>query len=412
MMQMSALDELLPLVKCAEVLAQKYDVVVTNPPYMGSSGMSDKLQAYVKSQYADVKSDLYSVFIKKNLKWSKLYVSMITMESWMFLSSFEELRTSILSGHTIQSLTHMPYLGKGGTSLGINFGTVVFVISKWHISNYSAEYSCVRYFETDSEGVPFEFPTHNEKYSIIAQSNFELVPGSPIGYWLRKSSFDNFRDMKTVGDFIEPRIGLITGDNNRFLRFWYEVSNTRIGYGVRSIPESVASMKKWFPYQKGGEYRRWYGNMDYVVDWENDGFLMKNDNADHGRVRSHNYNGDYSFIQCITWTSVTTGTFACRYAPAGFLFDAAGPICRVRTQDNLYIALAFLLSSVARYYLSVINPTINFHPGYIMSIPFSMDRVEKHKELIDVCAEKCIEYSKQEWNSYETSWDFKRNPLV
>lgn len=138
MMQMPALDELLPLVKCAELLAQKYDVVVTNPPYMGSSGMSDKLQAYVKSQYADVKSDLYSVFIKKNLKWSKLYVSMITMESWMFLSSFEELRTSILSGHTIQSLTHMPYLGKGGTSLGINFGTVVFVISEAKISKADA----------------------------------------------------------------------------------------------------------------------------------------------------------------------------------------------------------------------------------------------------------------------------------
>ena len=410
MMHIMAIDELLPLVKCVEVLAQKYHVVVTNPPYMTISNAGEKVNNYVKKYYPDSKSDMFAVFIElcKKMVNKNGYQAMITQHSWMFLSSYEKLRKKLFT----VDIVNMVHLGARAFEEigGEVVQTTAFVIRKSHIAHYKGKY-CRLIEPTSQQEKENMFLVGEERY-LADQSNFSKIPGSPVAYWLRESSFDNFSDMKMVGDFIEPRIGLITGDNNRFLRLWHEVLNIRIGYGIRSISESVASNKKWFPYQKGGEYRRWYGNMDYVVDWENDGFLMKNDNSDHGRVRSHNYNGDYSFIECITWTSVTTGNFACRYAPNGFLFDSAGPICRVRTQDNLHIALGFLLSSVARYYLSVINPTINFPPGYIMSIPFSMDRVEKYKALIDVCTERCIEYSKQDWDSYETSWDFKRNPLV
>lgn len=405
-------DKLFELVQIAATMAQKYDVVVTNPPYMGSGGMSDRLQNFVKTNYSDVKADLYAVFIKKNLLWSNAYISMITMESWMFLSSFEDLRRTILNGRTIINMAHMPYLGKGGTSLGINFGTAAFVINTKCINKYRGEYSCVRYYETDDDGVPFTFPVDNEKHRILSQDNFNLIPGTAVGYWLSQTSFDNFKNMGTVGEYIEPRIGLITGDNNRFLRFWHEVPDSNIGFGIRNIQESILSAKRWFPYQKGGEFRRWYGNLDYVVDWENDGYSMKNDNSDHGRVRSHNYNGDYSFIPCITWTSVTTGTFACRYAPSGFLFDAAGPICRVSDKRNLYLSLAFLSSKVARYYLEVINPTINFHPGYIMAIPFSKERCNHYIEKIDKLVNESIGLSKKDWDAFETSWDFQCHPLV
>ncbi|WP_133969319.1 BREX-1 system adenine-specific DNA-methyltransferase PglX [Eubacterium limosum] len=400
------------LVTVAELLSKKYDVVITNPPYMGSSGGSDKLQKYIKDNYANSKADLYSVFIDRNLMWSKRYISMITMESWMFLASFDELRNRILDTTTIINMVHMPYLGKGGTSLGINFGNAAYIIDRKRLNNYKAVYSCVRYYETNDEGVPFAFPTRNEKYAELEQENFAYVPGRPIGYWLSRVSFDNFKNMDTIGEYIEPRIGLITGDNNRFLRFWHEVNLSNIGFGMRSISDSVESQKRWFPYQKGGEFRRWYGNLDYIVDWKNDGYAMKNDNSDRGRVRSHNYNGDYSFISCITWTSVTTGTFACRFAEKGFLFDAAGPICRVKSADNIYIFLALLSSKVARYYLEVINPTINFHPGYIMSIPFSMSAIEEHKDSIDELARKCVELSKKDWNSSEYSWDFQSHVLI
>lgn len=406
--------DLLPFVKVAQAMAQKYDVVVTNPPYMGSSGMSEKLSSFVKENYSSVKSDLYSCFIIKNLKMGNntAFISMITMESWMFLSSFEELRNDVLAKNTIINMTHMPYLGKGGTSLGINFGTAAFIISKRHLMHFSGTYNCVRYFETNENGIPFSFPVLNEKYANQCQEDYKLVPGSPIGYWLSKTSFNNFKSMETVGEFIEPRIGLITGDNNRFLRFWHEVNQKNIGFGMLTIEDSIQSKRRWFPYQKGGEYRRWYGNLDYVVNWENDGFLMKNDNSDHGRVRSHNYNGEHSFIPCITWTSVTTGTFACRYATSGFLFDAAGPICRVKKPEYINLFLGLLSSKPVKYYLDVINPTINFHPGYIMAIPFDLKKSIVHYDEINSLVEKNINLSMNDWNVSETSWDFIKHPLI
>ena len=401
------------LIEQALALTQNYHVVVTNPPYMGSSGMSARLQDFVKAEYPQEKSDLFACFIRKNLSLAKLngFVSMITMESWMFLASFEELRTMLLSGTATQCLTHMPYLGKGGTSLGINFGTAMFCLRKGHFSSFSGNYNCVTYLDTDQDGVPHEFPVKNGRNRIQNQNSFKLIPATPFGYWLSLQSFENFAEMGTIGEYISPRIGLITGDNNRFLRLWHEVDIRRIGFGMKTIEESVASRCKWFPYQKGGDFRKWYGNLDYVVDWENDGFLMKNDNFDKGRVRSHNYNGDYSFIPCITWTSVTTGTFACRYASEGFLFDAAGPICKVNNDKDIFLFLGILSTNVARYYLGVINPTINFHPGYIMAIPFSMKAVEGQKELIADLAKENTLICQEEWDQYEHSWDFKTHPL-
>lgn len=406
-------NQLLPLLEIGEILANKYHVVITNPPYMGGSGMSEKLQDYVKSNYPQEKTDLFACFIKKNVSLGNTdsFISMITMESWMFLASFEELRTMLLLQTAIQCLTHMPYLGKGGTSLGINFGTVMFCMRKGHFSSYFGNYNCVTYLDTDQEGIPREFPVNNNRNRIQNQNSFKLIPATPYGYWLSQQSFENFAQMDTLGEYISPRIGLITGDNNRFLRLWHEVEINKIGFGMKSIEESADSNYKWFPYQKGGDFRKWYGNLDYVVDWENDGYLMKNDNFDKGRVRSHNYNGDYSFIPCITWTSVTTGTFACRYSPEGFLFDAAGPICKVNNNDDIYLFLGILSSAVARYYLGVINPTINFHPGYIMAIPFSMRAVEDQKDMISKLAEENTRICQEEWDQYERSWNFHVHPL-
>ena len=399
-----AIEQLLPLVKQSQIMSQKYDVVVTNPPYMGSSGMSGKLGEYVKTFYPDSKSDLFSCFIEKSYSLAKEHgiASLITMESWMFLASFEKLRQKIGSIRTITNMVHMPYLGKGGTSLGINFGTCAFVLRNYKIKNYTAQYEYTIYTDCDSEGVPLVFPTINKRWSVAKQENFEKIPGAPIAYWLSQKWINPFDWEVKFSSYIEPRIGLITGDNNRFLRLWFEVNSEKIAFTDRT--------KKWFPYSKGGDFQKWYGNLSYVVNWENDGHEMRSDNFDNGRLRAHNFNGEYAFNEGISWSSLTSGEFSCRYQPEGLLFDAAGPLCKVKRKENIKYVMSFLLTKISRAYLKVMNPTINMHPGYLLALPFKMD--ETTKTTVDSVASECIHSTKIDWDSYETSWDFKKHPLI
>ena len=391
----------------AKIMARKYDVVVTNPPYMGSSGMGARLAEFVKKQYPDSKSDLFAVFMERGLDWVKEsgYTSMITMESWMFLSSFENLRKKVLNQTDITTMVHMPYLGKGGTSLGINFGTAATVLCKQHIKGYIGTFDRISYYETDDDGVPFTFPVENEYYKKAKVDNFEKIPGAPVAYWVSEN-FTNAYKSKVIAEYGFAKSGLQTGDNNRFLKFWQEVCFSQIAFGMKNKSEYLNSRKKWVPQIKGGEYRKWYGNFDYIVNWENDGMEIRK--CDGCRLNAMG-NDELFFRAGITWSHTTSSVYGARYLPGGSLFNVEAPMLFVNREREYYI-LAFLNSCVAQLYLNAINSTIHYLVGNISALPIVYS--DNFYLEIDNLVHVNIKQSKTDWDSYETSWDFKRHPLI
>ena len=391
----------------AKIMARKYDVVVTNPPYMGSSGMGARLAEFVKKWYPDSKSDLFAVFMERGLDWVKEsgYTSMITMESWMFLSSFENLRKKVLNQTDITTMVHMPYLGKGGTSLGINFGTAATVLCKQHIRGYIGTFDRISYYETDDDGVPFTFPVENEYYKKAKVDNFEKIPGAPVAYWVSES-FTNAYKSKVIAEYGFAKSGLQTGDNNRFLKFWQEVCFSQIAFGMKNKSEYLNSRKKWVPQIKGGEYRKWYGNFDYIVNWENDGMEIRK--CDGCRLNAMG-NDELFFRAGITWSHTTSSVYGARYLPGGSLFNVEAPMLFVNSEREYYI-LAFLNSCVAQLYLNAINSTIHYLVGNISALPIVYS--DNFYLEIDNLVHVNIKQSKTDWDSYETSWDFKRHPLI
>lgn len=403
----AAKDAVAQLIEQAVMLSQKYDAVVTNPPYMGSSGMGANLTNFVKKYYPDSKSDLFAVFIEvcSRMVAEKRYQAMITQHAWMFLSSYEKLREKMMLTETV----NMAHLGARAFEEigGEVVQTTSFVRCRTHIDDYKGTY-CRLIEPTTQQGKEDMFLAGENRY-FANQDNFAKIPGRPVAYWASTRALENYVCMGSVSDMGEGRIRLITGDANRFLRLWSEVDFKRIGFDIHSNEESVKSGLKWFPTQKGGDFRKWYGNLDYIVNWENDGYEMKYDNYMGKRVRSHNYNGDLGFKKAITWTTISSGNFACRFSGDGFIYDTAGPFFHVTDDRKLYMLLAFLDSKVANFYLKIMNPTINFPPGYIQAIPFSK---ECQTEQIENLSKSCTDMSKNDWDAFETSWDFKRHPLV
>lgn len=400
-------EQLLTLIDIAETMERKYDVVVTNPPYMGSSGMNAKLSDFVKKNYPDSKADLFAVFIERcgAMAEQNRYQAMITQHSWMFLSSFEKLRGKLLLHDTV----NMAHLGARAFDEigGEVVQTTSFVQRKSHVTDYKGMY-CRLIEPTTQQGKEDMFLLGENRYPA-QQSKFSQIPGIPVAYWVSENALDKFINFKSLGNFGSGRIGLITGDTGRFIRLWQEVPLSHIGFSMKNNEESINSHKRWFPIQNGGEFRRWYGNLDSVVDWENDGYRMKFDNYMGTRVRSHNYNGEYAFHQAISWTTISSGNFACRFADVGFIFDTAGPFFSPIRQEWLFSILSFLQSKVAAFYLRLLNPTINFPPGYIESLPYNEDC-----NRIDVVklGRNSTFISKSDWDAFETSWDFQRHPLL
>ena len=411
-------DRLQMLINIGEALAQSYDSVVTNPPYMGTGNMDSHLVEYTKKHYPESKSDLFSCFIERAFDLCRPhgFASLITMESWMFLASFEKMRSSIIKKHTIMNMVHMPYLGKGGTSLGINFGTAAVVFSNYRIPLYAAQYDYVRYYETNEDGIPYEFPVKNERYCIAKLEDMVKIPGSPIAYWVSKTFIESFSD-KTIGDFGFAGIGMRTGDNNRFLRLWFEVAKESILLSCNSRDDQIKSRRKWVPYNKGGEYRKWYGNNEYVVNWFNDGEEIKENTR-----RVYPYLGDnlgwkisnesYYYRPGITWSGVTTAKNSFRLYDKGFIFDS-GANGYFPNNDNMrYILAAYLNSCVTENVLSIINPTINTGAGTVKKIPVILPKDETILKHIDSLARDCERIVREDWDSTETSWDFSMNPIV
>lgn len=402
-------QEIVPEEECTQIatfklilaLTEKYHALIANPPYMGRNTMNSVLTEYLDSMYKVTKQDLYATFmdmmISKTIPYGKS--AFVTMESWMFLSSFDSFRRKILSSTTIESLIHMPYLGKGWTPMGINFGTDACIILNG-ISNIQATYQYIRYFETNKEtSIPHNFPTINERYSSISQKYFEQIPGWVIGYWLSKKFISIFKNESIANEMV-TREGMATADNDRFLRLWPEVSQSKF---------SKLNIKadKWYPYNKGGNFRRWYGNREFVVNWENNGEAIKNNiDVKTGRIRSHNYNGEYAFKKCITWSALSSGNISIRYSEDGFLWDSKGA-CGFSDTYLVYI-LGLLNSKVARSYLDVLSPTIDYKVGDIIQIPLV---IKKEDEICNWVSLN-ISISSEDWDAHETSWDFQRNELL
>lgn len=391
----AAKDAVAQLIEQAVMLSQKYDAVVTNPPYMGGSGMNARLVEFIKKNYPDSKSDLFSVMMERSdaLARGDGFTSLITMESWMFLSSFEKLRDKINDLKTIVNMVHMPYLGKGGTSLGINFGTAAVVMKKGHIADYSAQYEYTVYYECDDNGVPLVFPTKNERWKTAKQEDFAKIPGSPVAYWVPKQFFNAYDKGKKFGDFSTVSEGVKTGDNNRFLRLWYE---------VRAIDFSFArneNDKKWYPHHKGGEFRKWYGNRDWVINWKDDGSEIKSA-ANSGLQGKTMY-----FQKFASWSKISTKGNPFRIYSQNFLFDSGAPAIQ---NAKVEITAAFFNSKVGVYFLSVVSPTMNLQVGDVKSVPLLPGESEKIENIVA----SNMQESQMDWDSFEISWDFKKHPLV
>lgn len=394
--------------KVRHILTQQYHVVCTNPPYMAVSNVNGKMQEYVKKSYSDSKADLFSAFMEKAYHLAKIngFTSFITMESWMFLSSFEKLRRKINLSKTIINMVHMPYLGKGGTSMGINFGTAAVVMRNCRIKNYSAQYEYTIYYETDEDGIPFIFPTINERWKTAKQENFSKIPGSPVAYWVGEATLDAFSET-SICTIAEPRMGLTTGNNDYYLRLWYEVVKKSIGFG-HSRESSQLSGLKWFPYNKGGEYRKWFGNQEYIVNWLNDGFEMQTKlHPDGSRIWAHNFNLEYNFKKHICWNDLTTRAVSFRAFDNGFLFDSCAAVAFV-PKDHYLFALGYLNTNFVSELSKLLNPTLHFKLGDFLKLPY----VVAQKEQVEHIVKTNIALSKEDWDSFETSWDFQRHPLV
>ena len=388
-------EQLNRLIDIGKTMARKYWVTCTNPPYAGTSNLSANVNNFVKKNYPDSKADLYAVFIERcrQMTVNNGFQAMITQQSWMFLSSFERLRKKMMLTETV----NMAHLGARAFEEigGEVVQTTAFVRCANHVEGYKGTYC--RLIDPPSQQGKEDMFLSGENHYMVEQQQFARIPGESVAYWLSSAFMKLFEGTK-VSDLGETREGLSPADNDRFLRLWPEV-------------ESEKWNKKWFPYTKGGNYRKWYGNNDYMVNWENDGLEIKN-NIDKatGRIRSHNYNGEYALKEGFTWTAISTSVTSFRYVEGGFLFDSAGSMGFAYSRENLKYIIANLNSKIAEEAFRFISPTIKFMPGQVASIPCNVD-YGKRDEVTSI-ADELIAFSKSDWDSFETSWDFKKHPLL
>ena len=384
------LSELLPLVKVAEALAQKYDVVVTNPPYMTAANMAPKLSKYVKDIYPDYKSDMFSVFINKCNYMNKEngFQAMITQHVWMFIPTYEDLRKWLISCDMI----NMAHLGpRAFEEIG---GEVVqattFILRKSNHTNYVGKY--VKLTEYGSQKKKeMAYLQHNIKETFeMPKHKYELIPGVPYIYWMSDSILNDFSNKK-IGEVLYPKTGVTTGDNDIFLRLWFEVDRALMDL-------------KWFKLNKGGGYRKWYGNNEYVIDWENNGSHIKMFKGSTIR------NEQFYFREGVTWSKICSGNLSGRFSASNHMFDAVGLTCFTNTEFELYYLLAFMCSKVATLFVKMLNPTLSYTVGTISNLPWIYNK--KKESIICSMAKECKKREKEDWDAFETSWDFQCHPLV
>lgn len=385
--------------KTCEILARRHDCVVANPPYMGSSSFGPFMSKWVKKNYPDVKSDLCTCFIERgfNLAKDRGYSAMVTMASWMFLSSFEAMRRRVLDSKSIVS---MCYMGHMVMRIAFNTSATVFANCR---TNSLGSYCRIEAKDLDAAGNPVSFPAGGTGFYRRDAETFKQIPGTPIAYWASDALLDAFANAKQLNEFGKPRQGLATGDNERFTRLWWEPEVDKARFGVESEEEAFESGGKWFPYNKGGNYRKWYGNNDWVVTFNRANSEILATLGNHLPSR-HLY-----FKPMLTWSKVSSGVIAFRYRPSGSLFDVAGTSVFGDEMTLKYLQGA-CNSSVIMRVASMLSPTLNFEVGQIATYPIIQS--EELEPSVNAMVNSCRELSKTDWDSFETSWDFKRHPLV
>ncbi|WP_067929228.1 BREX-1 system adenine-specific DNA-methyltransferase PglX [Alicyclobacillus shizuokensis] len=402
-----ALEKIPGLIMQARLMSRKYDVVCTNPPYMGSNGMNPALSDYLKQNYPDTKSDMSTVFMERGFDLCKPtgMMSMINIPVWMFLSSYEKLRKNIVETKTIINMLH---LGRG--VFGSDFGTTAFVILNKNIEHYTAVYRKLyqKHGAVDSVERKEERFFEGVGYYSTKQDDFSKIPGSPISYWTNSNVRSIFNEQLSLNQVGVAKQGLATGSNEKFLRLWFEVDFNKIGFNCASADKARESKLKWFPCNKGGEFRKWYGNNNHIINWENDGFEIKNFKDESGKLRSRPQNQEYYFREGLTWSTLTSAALSVRYTPTGFIFETKGSMYFANNNGNLFYILGYLNSKLVDYLIKIISPTIDYHEGPLSSLPIVFDEVGVISEIV----RDNVSISKEDWDLFETSWDFKSHPLI
>ncbi|HFE2328941.1 TPA: BREX-1 system adenine-specific DNA-methyltransferase PglX [Enterococcus faecium] len=401
-------NQLINLITVAKILSNKYEIVVTNPPYMGSSGMDKALSDFVKKQYPNSKSDLFAVFIEQCdfLASQNGYCGMITQQSWMFLSSFEKLRIKLIEYTTIINMANLgarAFEEIGGEVVQ----TTTFILNKAQKEKYRGNY--IRLVDFKSQVAKQEAYKNaidsevSEIKFVLGQNNFKKIPGMPIAYNLTKKSFDAYSGGKPLGQLAKPRKGNSTSDNQRFLRLWFEVEKDKLNIGNGQIDVEDSKKRRWYPYNKGGGFRKWYGLNEYVIDWYNDAYEIRNIKT----AVIANY--DYFMKPGLTWSTVSSKKFSLRRFGKGFIFDNGG-CCIFDLGENENYLLGLLNSNVFIHLFGELNPTLNFQSGEVAKFPVLIN--SNYKKKIDEIVDENVKLSKEDWDSNEISWDFKRIDLL
>lgn len=402
-------EQMLNLINIAETMERKYDVVVTNPPYMAVSNGGAQLNDYVKKNYPDSKTDLFAVFIERCSEMANRfgYHAMITQHAWMFLASYEKLRSKLLQ----KQLMNMAHLGPRAFDeiSGEVVQTTSFVFSNAYLAKYLSTF--VQLTSGNSEqGKEKIFLSGGYRF-IKSNEDIKKIQGTPYtSYWASDVILNAFAQSQLVGDISEPRVGMATANNDRFVRLWHEISYRKLGLGIPSREAAVESKLKWFPFAKGGEQRKWYGNNDTVVNWENDGSEIQNFKDEKtGRIRSHNYNLDYIFRSALTWTVIGTEKTSFRFCPVGFLYSNSGYGLFCNSEPVKYHLLGFMNSKIATSLLQILSPSMGFESGYLRKLPLiSSGLIDDSITIV----KDCVAIAQKDWDSFEVSWDFQQHPLI
>ena len=397
--------QLKKLIGAAENLGQKFDAVVTNPPYMGASNMNPKLNEFIKNNYADYKSDFFSAFVIHSSEMTKKtgYCGFFTPYVWMFIQSYEKMRNYLYNQTTIETLIQFEYSAFEEATVPV----CTFVFQNRHVLKKGCYLRLVDFrggMEVQRQKTLEAIKNHDcGFYYEQSTENFAKIPGSPVAYWVSKEVLNAF-SASSLGDYGYPKQGFATGNNDIFMRFWHEVDFIKVGLGMPNRNAANGSNKKWFPCNKGGAFRRWYGNNVFLANWESDGKAMTEFKGSVIR------NPQFYFKQGITWSSLTSGKLSMRYSPKGYLFESKGSVCFMKDEDNLLYILGLMNTIIVSNMLSVLSPTLDYHEGPMSRVPVIING--NYKKQIENLVEQNILLCKTDWDSFETSWDFQHHPLI
>jgi type II restriction/modification system DNA methylase subunit YeeA len=418
MLVAEALKCLEPLVRQAEMLAMKYDTVVVNPPYMGSGGMNGALKAFTKDKYYNARGDLFACFMERSYELASEagFIAMVTMQSWMFLSSFEGLRVKTLQSKAVRTITQIGYNSFPSMNSKIA-QAVTFSLVNRPIKNYISTFVDLNTAPQSANKQEVYLARNPDNQFSLSAEKFNKIPGSPIAFRVGEELRSQFEKNSAFDQFAKPLIGMRTGDNDRFLRYWFEIDNGKANFSANDADEAVNSGMKWFPYQKGGAFRKWSGNLEYVVNWLDNGLEIKTETLKKYPQLSIDKlgwkisNELHYFRKSLTWTATSSSSFCSRLSRAGCLFDVKGSFA-VPSKQYLLSCLGFLCSPVAQYLLKCINPTIETQPRDISILPYYNQSIEARLPDFDQLCNELVWIGTTDWDAYERSWDFQSLPLL